>query len=150
CQEFVEFGRGGYRLLPESSATYDLPPAFGADAEDGACGDRDAEHLLQTDGLGTDLDFIVVPPPSPAALVLHGKRDIRPARRVGVKLDEIRDAEESEPMADQRQAPSSAEGGLLGVARDVDALMGERPGNGVGVLHPHTLDAMQIAAPRAE
>src|SRR5207302_1792451 len=48
----------------------DLPPPPGAGVKDGPGGDGGAEHLLQAEGLGAELDLVVVPAAAPATLVL--------------------------------------------------------------------------------
>ena len=109
-----------------------------------------AEHLLQTESLGAELDLIVVPLTAFAAFIFHGKRRLRQPGLGGPKLDKIGDANDSQAMADEPQAASGTKRRLITVAFGVNATVIEGAGGGVDIVAPQALDAMQGAATGAE
>ena len=116
---------------------------------DGAAGNAGAKHLFKTQSLSAKLHFVIVPSATFAALVFDGKGNIVSAR-LRMKLDDIRDADEPEPMTDEPKRARSAEGAFFRIARLMNTTMVDGARGGVDVLHPKLLDAMQETPPFAE
>src|SRR5258707_15831548 len=61
-QKLVQTSSGLLGLTAQRRVELDLTPALGFDVEDGTTGNRDAEHLFQTQSLSTELGLVVIPP----------------------------------------------------------------------------------------
>ena len=107
--------------------------------------DRDAEHLLQAQSLGTELRLVVVPAPPLAALVFDGVR-LRP------ELDQVGHPDKPEPGTAKPQTADRPVRALLGRPGriGVNHTVGVAPLDRVAVLHPQTLAAVQGTAARAD
>jgi hypothetical protein len=101
----VKLGDGGLSEPAQLGVEDNLAPAFGFDVEDGASWDFDAEHFFEAKGLGAELNFIVIPLASPAAFIFDGIR-------LGMKLDEVGDADEPKAIGAQPQTTNDAATGI--------------------------------------
>jgi hypothetical protein len=148
--ELVQACDGPLGVGAEGGVEGDVASSLGGNVEDGAGGHGDAEHLLQAQGLGAELNVVAFPASSPATLVLDREGDVGAADRVGAELDEVGDADESKPVATEPEAACEAERAVESFGLGVDGLVGVGAFDGVGGVGPEALGAVQGAAARAE
>jgi hypothetical protein len=149
-EQGVEANGGVLGAPAQIGVKKNVPAAFGLHMKHGAGRHGKAEHLLQTESLGAELDLIVVPLPAFTAFIFHGKRRLRQPGRARMKLNKIGDANDSQAMADEPQAASGTKRRLVTVALGVNATVIERTGGGVDIVKPYTLNAKEGAATRTE
>jgi hypothetical protein len=147
--QFMEALGGRFRFGAKLRSKLDCPAPFGFDVKDGPGRHRDRQHFFQAEGLGTELDVVVVPATPPAALILDGIGNFT-AVRLLAKLDHIGLAGKLKALGLKQHAVHNADprpGFRKGSVRalvSMDSFERER------IIHPNLFDAMQGATPLAK
>ena len=128
----------------EGHGKRDVSSSLGFDVEDRPARDFEAEHFFETDGLGEELDVVVIPFTPAAPLIFDGERN------AVMELDDIGNPLNAQPMRNEPEASGSGKRALVGVFGFVNPTMIERPGEGMNILDPNFLHAMKEAAALAE
>jgi hypothetical protein len=97
-EQFVQALRGGFGFVTEPGREFDLAATPGFDVKDSSSRYGNTQHFLQAEGLGAELDIVVVPFATFAPFVLNGQGEIGGVG-LRVELDDICFADESQPVA---------------------------------------------------
>jgi hypothetical protein len=137
----VESGDGRLGLSPEIGRERDLPTLAALSVEDRPLGDWLAEHLLQAEGLGAELDIVVVPAAVSSPLVFDRVGDLAAgpgATRIRIadsaELDQIGPTVETEPTRGDPETPLGPDPRSTLEARGVRPLMEDLAAAGVLVV----------------
>ena len=102
-QERMKLADGLLRPGAKVRSESDGPPRLALRVVDGPLGHGTTEHLLQAEGLGAELDIVVIPSPLATVLVLDRQRNLDQGlsglatSRWAMELDEVGAAIEPEP-----------------------------------------------------
>jgi hypothetical protein len=109
--------------------------------------DGHAEHLFEADGLGAELNLVVVPPLAPTALVLHGIWNLSSVRSAVTEFDKVGYPSNPKPVADKSEPACNASAAPGSSGDVVHAAMVERAAGGVHVFNPDAVNPQESAAP---
>lgn len=149
--ELPDPGDGVLGSPPKVRGELDFAAATGRGVEDGAGRNRDAEHFFQTEGLRADLNVVVVPLPSLAALVFDRvrNRDSRMALR-RAELDYVRLPDEAQAAREEGEPPLDAHAGTLFGTGYVRPVMEQATLESGTILGELALDVDEGASPGTE
>jgi hypothetical protein len=149
-EKFVKPGSGLFGLRSQEGTEFDLATASARDVIDGPGRDRHPEHLFQAEGLGAELNLVVIPAFTTSSLVLDRIRDLAVVGAARAKLHEIGNPGDLEAVADESKAAGNANRRPRTLGDSVGPAMVERPTCGVDVLDPDAFGPKQCATPLAE
>lgn len=135
----------GHGFSSQGGGEFDRTATFRLDVKDRSAWHGDAQHLLQAQGLGAELNIIIVPLLPLATFVLDREWNVGTVR-LWMKLHHIRLADESQLIGAKPHRMDFSPVLGLPFHRLVRALVGQRTRERVGIVGPHILDAVQGAA----
>ena len=144
-EEVADGGDGGLDLGAKRGRKGDVLPAAGGAVENRAGGDVHAHHLLQTKGLGAELESIGVVFLGSSAFVFDGE-----GRSALTELDDVGLADEAEAFGDELEAAAGTDTATTLVAGLMDVFVQETALGGEAVFFPNASDVNESALAGAD
>jgi hypothetical protein len=145
----VEAAGCAFRSLAQLRGELDLDPAVAFSIEEHPSRNPRAQHFLQAQRLGAELDLVGEQVLDPASLVFH--RHGSPPRliSIGMELDDVRPADQAQSVGTKRHRSRHPHSPAKIGAGQVGSLVEEAPSHGRCVVHPEALEDDQHRLPLA-